>query len=319
VNNVFPYNVYDGPNPAVYLGSRDGNPPGFELGDWGSYCDDDEGFPYGSSADDRDFATHNVVMQNQIFKRPVTDVIRSTNWVNNAMNLIDHNRTVTQAAWPRPPAGCYVRGGSKEFILHGETTEKFAGDDGAPTCEKVTCHDGELRPALQTAPLNVAPNGLVTTLNAAPNGLVTAGSTTPVGGTSACNVRRVPIDCRISGDNYGCHQTVYCPAGTKVVGAVAACNLEYGAVSAGEVLTVPPNLIHVAKHSDDIENGGCYVGSNAVIGEIAGVLPGPFWIPENAVQTPIRGIVGLTRVAVGCDEHDKNGGDCHIRGSLYCR
>lgn len=307
VNNVFPYNKYDGPNPAVYLGSRNGNPPGFEIGDWGSYCNDDEGFPYGSSADDRDFATHNVVMQNEIFKRPVTDVVRSTNWVNNSMNLIDRNRTVTQAAWPRPPAGCYVRGGYKEFIAHGETTEKFADDDGEPACGKVTCHDGELRPALLTA-----------SFDAAPSGLVTMRSTTPVRDTSACNVRRVPINCQVNGDNAGCHQTVYCPAGTTIVGAVAACNLEYGAVSDGELSTVPPNLIHVAKNSDHIEDGSCYVGNNTVVGEIAGLLTGP-WIPDSAVQTPIRGIFGLTRVPVGCDEQDNNGGDCHIRGSLYCR
>jgi hypothetical protein len=309
VNNVFYYVDYDGPRPSVYLGSRNGNPPGFELGDWGSYCNDDEGYPYGSSADDRDFATHNVVMQNEIVKRSLTDMIRSTNWVNNEMNRVDRNQTVTaaQAKWPRPAAGCYVRGGIKEFILNGETTDKFMADDGTPSCARVTCVDGELRPAPQAASFEVAPSGIATR------------STTPV--SNVCNVRQVPINCPINGDDRGCHQTVFCPAGTKVVGAVAACNLEYGTVSDAELAMVPPNLLHVATFSDHLEDGSCYVGNNAVVGEIAFSSGFPIepYIPESAVQSPIRGIVGLDRVAVGCQEHDKNGGDCQVRGSLYCR
>ena len=323
INNAFPYNKYDGPNPAVFLGSRDGNPPGWEIGSLGSYCDDDEGYPYGSSADDRDFATHNVVMQNWIIKRPEAAVIKSTNWVNNAMNLIDRNKTVKTATWPLPPAGCYVRGGAKEFILHGETTEKFMRDDGSPTSDKVTCNDGELRPALLTADFAAPPKGVTmrssTPAPAAAPPSVTKRSSTPAP-AAICNTRRVPIDCRISEDNEGCDRTFSCPAGMKVVGAVAACNLEYGAVSDAELATVPPHLIHVARLSDDIEDGSCYVENNAVIGKIfGGPYTGPLFVPQSAVQAPIRGIVGLSRVAVGCDEHDKNGGDCHIRGSLYCR
>jgi hypothetical protein len=325
INNVFPYEKYDGPNPAVFLGSRDGDPPGFEvdlpdppgvvIDPWSNYCDDDAGFPYGSSADDRDFATHNVVMQNLIVKRPAADVIRSKSWVNNAMNLIDRNPTVTltQATWPRPPAGCYVRGGAKEFILHGETTEKFMRDDGSPACDKVTCHDGDLRPALLMD--DVAPPKSAVTRSGAP----VARSSTPARLASVCNTSRVSIDCPISENNEGCHRTFSCPAGGKVVGAVAACNLEYGAISDAELATVPPHLIHVTRLSDDIEDGACYVGSNAVIGSPSGGLIMGSSIPQSAVQTPIRGIAGRSSVTVGCDEHDDNGGDCHIRGSLYCR
>jgi hypothetical protein len=286
----------------------------------GSYCDDDEGYPYGSSADNRDFATHNVVMQNWIVKRPVAEVIKSKNWVNNAMNLIDRNKTVTEEPpWPLPPAGCYVRGGEKEFILHGETTEKFMRDDGSPTCDKVTCHDGELRPALVTDVVAPAKGVVTRQSTPAPRTGTPAPSTalpsTRERAASVCNTRRVPIDCRISENNKGCHKTVSCPAGRKVVGAVAACNLEYGAVSDAELASVPPHLIYVARLSDDIEDGGCYVESNAVIGKL--ILHS--FVPQSAVQTPIRGIAGRSRVAVGCDEHDVNGGDCHIRGSLYCR
>lgn len=295
INNVFLYRSYDGPNPAVYLGSRDGDPPRFHIGGWRNYCDDDAGFPWGSSADDQDFATHNVVMGNLIVKRPEAEVIRSKDWVNNAMNLIDRNVTVpeTRAKWPRPPAGCYVRGGDKEFIRHLETTEMFMRDDGSPTCERVTCNDGELHPAIlqQRA-------------------------------TSACATRRVPIDCPISGTNKGCERRVACPAGTRIVGAVAACNLEQGAVSDDELATVPPNLIHVARLSDGIKGGSCHIENNRVIGKISRFAQGGVMrvvVPPSAVQTPIRNIAGLIGVTAGCNEHDDNGGDCHIRGSLFCR
>ncbi|MDY6948836.1 MAG: right-handed parallel beta-helix repeat-containing protein [Pseudomonadota bacterium] len=347
INNAFRYVHYDGPNPAVFLGSRNGNPPGFEIdipfiGTVGSYCDDDAGYPYGSSADDRDFATHNVVMQNDIIQRPLAGAIRSTNWVNNAMNLIDLNRTVERAPWPLPPAGCYVRGGAKEFILHGETTERFMSDDGSPICDRVTCKDGELSQALLTdvtTPRDdvVAPStgasGSVGLLEGivAPQDSVAAPTAGLAG--SLCATRRVPIDCRITGDNNGCRQTVPCPAGTKVIGAVAACDLENGAVPDAELATVPSHLLHVARLSDDIEDGSCFVGASAVkaapsdprllplswVGLSSWFSNQPRVIPRSAVQTHIREIAGRSSVEVGCKEYDENGGDCHIRGSLYCR
>jgi len=325
INNVFYYNNYDGSNPAVYLGSRNGNPPGFEIdlpvvGTVGSYCDEDAGYPYGSSADDRDFATHNVVMQNEVVKRSVATLNQSLNWVNNAMNLVDRNQTVSRGTWPRPPAGCYVRGGEKEFILHGETTETFMGRDGSPACDKVTCHDGELRPARPRH--YVVPPTSVAMPSSGPAATDTAPPTasTYERGGGFCRTRRVPIDCRTSGNNRGCQQTISCPAGTRVVGAVAACDLENGAVSDAQLATVPPHLIHVAKLSDNIASGSCYVEGNAIVSPrgVFGVAQTAS-VPQSAVQTFIRGIAGRTRVAVGCKEHDENGGDCQIRGSLYCR
>jgi hypothetical protein len=36
-------------------------------------------------------------------------------------------------------------------------------------------------------------------------------------------------------------------------------------------------------------------------------------------QKEITNIKGFPSVGVGCQEHDKNGGDCHIKGVLYCK
>jgi len=102
VNNIFYYNKYKGPSPAVYFGSRNGKTPG-----WNSYCGKDEeteyvreyGYDpfgewgynlverkkegsnlYGSSLSDLDYARYNVVMQNQFYEREVRDNIDEFSW-----------------------------------------------------------------------------------------------------------------------------------------------------------------------------------------------------------------------------------------------
>ena len=66
IGNVFYYNRYSGSNPAVWLASRNG---------WRTYCWDDNGFPWGSSVDNRDFARQNVVADNLVYVRSVGDMI----------------------------------------------------------------------------------------------------------------------------------------------------------------------------------------------------------------------------------------------------
>jgi hypothetical protein len=116
-------------------------------------------------------------------------------------------------------------------------------------------------------------------------------------------VYSVSIDCRISTNNDGCEQQVHCPTGTTVLNARAACNLEYGAVSDAELALVPEGLLTVVDASDHVDEGSC-------------------WIQKNQVSTGeqrIEGISDLRGVSAGCQEHDRNGGDCHIRGVLLCR
>ncbi len=57
--NRFYYDQYRGRNPGIWLGSRDGNR---------NYCDHDEGYDIGSSADDGDFANNNIVINNTFVK-----------------------------------------------------------------------------------------------------------------------------------------------------------------------------------------------------------------------------------------------------------
>ena len=112
----------------------------------------------------------------------------------------------------------------------------------------------------------------------------------------------VPIECAASGNNDGCETTVSCPEGTTIRGARAACNLEWGSVTDRRLSKVPDGVIEVVKPSDHAEEGSCWVGSTTL----------------GVDRATIRGVAKRTSVNVGCQEHDENGGDCQIRGSLRC-
>lgn len=267
INNIFYYNKYKGDNPAIYVGSRNG---GFfrtfpRLG----YCDDDRGYPFGSSKDDRDFARYNVIAQNRIYKRSIRDMIKSEDWSVNSRNYIRHNQTVSSAS--KRPAGCYVsRGYHTQFIFHGQSIDLFKNSKGEPVCYgyKLHCNNGELNRV----------------------------------SSSSCRVSKVNFSCKRSNSNAGCKRTVSCPAGQRVVAAKAACNLEYGEVSVSVAAGVATNNIKVVKASDKVSDGSCYVGENSA----------------RSGQKAIRNLNRSNSVAVGCKEKDKNGGDCHIRGVVYC-
>ena len=151
LNNIFYYNQYTGNNAAIHLGSRNANPPGWEIGSIGSYCDDENGYPYGSSASNYDYARENVIMGNQICKRYVSQMILTTNPGLNSPNYIDHNETVNcddirLSDKITRRAGCYVPNGSTNFISDGKSTYLFKnGEEIRPVqSANATCKDGEL-------------------------------------------------------------------------------------------------------------------------------------------------------------------------------
>jgi hypothetical protein len=116
-------------------------------------------------------------------------------------------------------------------------------------------------------------------------------------------VHQLPIDCGVKSSNDGCEKTVSCPPGMTIRAASAACNLEHGPVTDEQLDSVEPGYVEVVRRSDHVEQGRCWLGENrAQSGRVA-----------------ISDTVGLTAVSVGCQEHDQNGGDCQIRGSLYCQ
>jgi hypothetical protein len=260
INNVFYYNQYDGDNPAIYVGSRSN-----ESRD---YCDDEDGYPWGSSADNRSFARYNVVMQNQIYKRSVSDMIKQGDSTNRP-NYIAHNQTVASEIYRQ--AGCYVPTGYKTFILHGQTLDVFRGAGGVPVCtgRGYTCDDGRLKPTSSTS----------------------------------CAVTRVVAECRVTDSNSGCQKTAACPAGKRLVGASAACNLEDGAVTDAQLASVPAGAISVVRASDNVSDGQCWLGDDRL----------------SRGRKAVDGFEDRGSVTIGCREVDRNGGDCHIKAALYCR
>jgi hypothetical protein len=109
------------------------------------------------------------------------------------------------------------------------------------------------------------------------------------------------FDCQASGNNNGCQKTVSVPAGKKIIGAKAACNLEFGTVSVTDLNGVSANLVKVLRASDNVSQGSCTLGSTSI----------------QSNQAVVSGLNGLNRASFGCREKDDNGGDCHIKGRLY--
>lgn len=261
LNNVFYYDRYTGSAPAVYFGADNG--PSTHR-----FCGADAAYPYGSGADDRDFASENVVMQNQFYGRNPEPLIRADWPETNTPNHVAANTLVTRAT--SQPTGCFVPDGfPSSFLAHGATTELFRDDRGLPhpSGVAVTCLDGELHYA-------PAPRG---------------------------RIEQVPFSCAASGDSDGCTGSMLCPGASTLVGAHAACNLEFGRVTDAQLRETRGGVIRVARASDLPWEGSCRVGErDTTVGELA---------LESAPGA---------EATFGCRERDRNGGDCEIRGLAYC-
>lgn len=138
VNNVFYYDNYRpnpySVNPSVFLGSRNGSR---------DYCDDDDAQTIGSGESNLDYAQHNVVAQNQIYKLP-TDLMIQEGRSTDSPNYIELNTTVTSPV--SRLAGCYVEFGyDTQFVVDGATISTFRDGNGDPVERgPYVCNDGEL-------------------------------------------------------------------------------------------------------------------------------------------------------------------------------
>ena len=138
VNNVFYYKKYNptvySVRPSVYMGSRNGNK---------NYCGQEDDQTLGSGASNLDYAGHNVVMQNQLYKLSVALMIRQGRGTDSP-NFVRYNTTVSTPV-PRL-AGCYVATGYfRHFIVDGESIEQFRRADGSRyTGPRYRCEDGQL-------------------------------------------------------------------------------------------------------------------------------------------------------------------------------
>lgn len=232
INNIFYYDTYDGNKPAVSIGARNGSRDGDDVAS--DFCDEDRGLaPWGSSVSDRDHATGNVVMQNQVVVRSATEML-TTGPGADAPNYISRNTTVTLDTVVSRPAGCYAPLVYRtDFLAHGASAHLLSGHRGMPYCSsiEVECVDGDLAYSWFTG---------------------------------ACRLDQVPFQCQMSNSDGGCSGTASCPSGALLMGAHAACNLELPSVSDGELASVPADVIRVVRASDVVSDGSCWVGPRTV-------------------------------------------------------
>lgn len=275
-------------NNVFYYNKYTGGKPSVYLGsrDYGfkerlGHCDDDDGRPYGSSASETDYARYNVVMQNQFYKRRV---FKGNGLVEASIS--DYVKTRNTKA------------NSPNYIEHNQiVTPQTVVKNRRAGCYLSNATPNFLLHGRSLDLLKDSGNAACVTHYSCTDGEL------PRSQRSDCRIKKVGFDCQVSGNNNGCQKVAPCPSGQKIVGAKAACNLESGTVSGNAIQSIPPNLLKVFKASDNVSAGSCNVGFNKL----------------QKGQKDITSIKGFPSVAVGCKEHDKNGGDCHIKGVLYCQ
>ena len=268
INNIFEYSndgAYD--DPAIFIGSRDygwkqSKVPFttcdedrigiYQLGDIGRKGTIYENLTmedvprinsYGSARSNKDYARRNVVMQNQFFSRKENiggTVIDSTmkqyiriknKKINSGSIIIDNEIVADNTVNTRREAGCYNKKYKNGLIPHNTIYDKAIKFNNTVYTVKYQCN-----------------NGRIENLHAGLD----------------YNVRTIPIGCQVEGNNAGCERYYQCPIGTKIVGTIAACNLEYGSVSQNDVDRTVMNYINIVTPSDKVKSGQCYVGKDNI-------------------------------------------------------
>ena len=115
IGNIFEYRRDRWLAPAIWLASRNG---------FRGYCGADSGYPFGSSADDRDFAQYNLIAENQlVYRKPQTVILQ-----NAEPNFFVANRNVR--AGSSRPLGCPLWQGST-LVAYLRSGQSFSLPDPA--------------------------------------------------------------------------------------------------------------------------------------------------------------------------------------------
>jgi hypothetical protein len=252
--NVFYYRTYSGTNPAVWLSSRNGGR---------RYCEDDAGFPFGSSVSNMDFARNNVVAENQIFKGDSNLTPEKMLRNDDSPNFISDNEQVVDSHPVVPGCVVAVPDGRNLYIKNGNSmvarTDELTGT-------RYGCR-----------------NEVVST-------------------TTGLPTSRIDFSCSRSDSNDGCSTTAACPGSRRLVGLKATCHLESASLSATELALTMFDVLRVSSPSDVEAQGRCSVGNQMI----------------RSGRTPLTSQLGRDRVEASCEEWDRNGGDCTIKGVALC-
>lgn len=227
INNVFYYDKYNGPLPAIWLGSR--NNFWYKVKNFfgGGYCEEDDGYNFGSSKSNNDYAHYNVVAENQFYKRSLNSVIND----QNGNNYILQNSTVASSNdVVKRRAGCFVHLGYLFFPAGDRTI--FSKDLSSivfPDVKhpghgfRLTCNDNQFEKS------------------------------------SSLPSSTHHFECSIEGKNSECKRTFKCPLGKQLLSLASVCNLEVAKINS-ENLT--PDSMVVERPSDHVSEGFCKTYNN---------------------------------------------------------
>jgi hypothetical protein len=228
INNVFLYERI-GPSAAPFFRRKPMIWVGSRTKEKRTFCHFDDGLPFGSGVSDNDFAQRNVIADNRIVGRSVSDAIKA----DEAPNEYFNNATVGLAA--SRPSNCYEFDGFPRAYLNNGESSPLSIVDGVPGCHGVQrrCNDGLIE--------------------------------TSAGAVCLKSVRAVvPFQCSATGSNKAVQCTAKCPEGFVVESAKSACDLETGSVSSSLLDRQGFGTLEVQRASDNIEEGLCRLGINTI-------------------------------------------------------
>lgn len=261
--------------PHIAVASRNGNR---------SYCEDDAGYPYGSSIDNLDEA-HFTAIKGNFF-----DSASPTLYFGAGPNYVIDNVSTSAVAIPaadgfggsfignrldsiwQPSTSCFWRAGAMPMLLRdGEWLDLDLSNPQAATCatQRLACNAGQL-----------------------------------VQHASACDPARIVqrhFKCAMKNSDAGCTKALACTGRKRLQAIKARCNLEAGPIDTQALATAAWNTLAVDRASDVVSDGHC----------IAGGLD----IATGATQ-----LLGFPAVpaSASCRESDPDGGDCMVEGDLVC-
>lgn len=126
-NNSFYYKNYNprwswlfGKEPAIYLGSRNGNR---------NYCDEDKGQDFGSSQSDMDFAQYNIIAQNKVFGLDPGMMFVESAKTDTPNYFFDNKKVSTQITEPN---GCILMDkDTPSYLASGKKSNGKVCKDGS--------------------------------------------------------------------------------------------------------------------------------------------------------------------------------------------
>ena len=130
LDNRFYYKDYAGISPGIHIASRMG---------FGSYCDQDAGFPWGSSVDNFDHAQYNIIAYNYftaaVFNIPILNTGDATNLIIN---------TTTVSSFPSNIEYSCFDDESRTLLTSGDSFMKKANAANQSVDVQVKCVNGVL-------------------------------------------------------------------------------------------------------------------------------------------------------------------------------